>query len=73
MSIVLLIALGMALMAVSAGVTFLLASSLPQDVLQKAQDHGRFAGLVADGRDATTGKRAKSATPKPAYHHQTVA
>jgi hypothetical protein len=72
MSIILLIALAMALMAASVGVTFLLASAVPQDVLQKAQDHGRFTGLVADGQDETTGKRAKNSTPKPAYRLRTV-
>ncbi len=72
MSIVLLIAVGMALMVASAGVTFLLASAVPQVVLQHAQDHGRFAGLSVDGQDEGPGKRAKDSTPRPAYHHRTV-
>jgi hypothetical protein len=72
MSIFLLFALAVALMAASAGVTFLLASAVPQGVLQRAQDHGRFTGLAADGQEETTGKRARNSTPKRAYHHRTV-
>ena len=47
MSIFLLFALAVALMAASAGATFLLASAVPQGVLQRAQDHGRGRRLVA--------------------------
>jgi hypothetical protein len=72
MSLVLLIALGVGLLAASAGVTFLLASAIPQDVLQRAQDHGRYAGLTSDGQDETAGKRARNPASKPAYHHRTV-
>jgi|HubBroStandDraft_5_1064220.scaffolds.fasta_scaffold389610_1 hypothetical protein len=72
MSIVLLIAVGMVLMVASAGVTFLLATAVPQDVLQHAQDHGRFAGLSADGQDENPGKRARNPSARPAYHHRTV-
>jgi hypothetical protein len=72
MSIVMLIVLGMALLGASAGVTFLLASAVPQGVLQRAQDNGRFAGLTVDGQDEASGKRAKNAASKPAYHHRTV-
>jgi hypothetical protein len=67
MNIALLIAVGIALMVVGAGVTFLLASALPADVLQRAQDNGRFAGLTTDGEDESTGKRVKSAAPVPVY------
>jgi hypothetical protein len=72
MSIVLLIALGVGLLAASAGVTFLLASAIPQHVLQRAQENGRFAGLTADGQDEIAGKRARNSTAKPAYHHRTA-
>ena len=48
MSIALLVVIGIALVAGGVGVTFALASAVPQDVLQRAQDNGRYAGL--DGR-----------------------
>jgi hypothetical protein len=58
---------GIALTATGAGVTFALASLLPQQVLQRAQDNGRFAGLSADSYDEITGKPVKAAASRLAY------
>ena len=66
MGIALLIVGAIALMAVGAGVTFALASLIPQDVLQKAQTNGRFAGLSASSHDEITGKPIRVAGLKPA-------
>lgn len=57
MSIALLIFAGIAMVAAGAGVTFALAAGLPQDMLQRAQDNGRFAGLTADDQSGGTGTR----------------
>jgi hypothetical protein len=56
-----------ALVAAGAGVTFALASLIPQDVLQQAQANGRFAGLSADSHDEITGKPVKAAASRLAY------
>jgi hypothetical protein len=46
-------------------VTFALASLLPQEVLQRAQANGRFAGLTAaDSYDEFTGKPVRAVAPK---------
>jgi hypothetical protein len=61
------IAGAIALMAGGAGVTFALASLLPQEVLQRAQANGRFAGLTAaDSHDEITGKPVRAVAPKSA-------
>jgi hypothetical protein len=60
MGIALWIVGAIALMAAGAGVTFALASLLPQEVLQRAQANGRFAGLSADSYDEITGKPVKA-------------
>ena len=64
MGIALWIVGAIALMAAGAGVTFALASLLSQEVLQRAQANGRFAGLSADSHDDITGKPVKAAGPK---------
>lgn len=56
-----------ALMTAGAGMTFALASLIPQDVLQQAQANGRFAGLSADSHDEITGKPVKVAASRLAY------
>jgi hypothetical protein len=61
MGIALWIVGAIALMAAGAGVTFALASVIPQDVLQLAQANGRFAGLSAESHDEITGKPVKTA------------
>jgi ABC-type phosphate transport system auxiliary subunit len=63
MSIALLAVIGFALVAVGAGVTFMIASAVPQEMLQRAQDHGRFAGLVADDQNDGSGKRIDAGRP----------
>ncbi|SPA30214.1 hypothetical protein [Cupriavidus taiwanensis] len=56
MEVALLVALGLALIAVGVGVTTLLATRLPMDVLVTAQDHGRFAGLGSDQHSDGVGR-----------------
>jgi hypothetical protein len=73
MSIVLMAVLSIALVAAGAGVTFMLASALPQAVLQRAQDHGRYAGLAADDRGENTGKRMAAGGSNPRRHTVRVA
>ncbi|SAL57082.1 hypothetical protein AWB68_02790 [Caballeronia choica] len=63
MSIALLIVLGIALVAAGVGVTFMIASAVPQSMLQRAQDHGRFAGLAADDQNGGSGKRVAAGQP----------
>jgi hypothetical protein len=63
MSIALLVVLGIALVGAGVGVTFMIASAVPQDMLQRAQDHGRFAGLAADDQNGGSGKRVPSGQP----------
>ncbi|QIE27632.1 hypothetical protein SBC1_57460 (plasmid) [Caballeronia sp. SBC1] len=65
MGIALLIVGAIALMAAGVGVTFALALLIPQDVLQKAQTNGRFAGLSASNSDEISGKPIKAAEMKP--------
>jgi hypothetical protein len=67
MSILLLIVMGMALLAAGAGATFMLGSSIPQHLLQHAQEHGRFTGLAGLAGEKRTGKkRPARASPKQA-------
>ncbi|WP_051180437.1 hypothetical protein [Caballeronia insecticola] len=63
MSIALLVVVGFALVAVGVGVTFMIASAVPQNMLQRAQDHGRFAGLAADDQNGGSGKRVDARRP----------
>lgn len=63
MSIALLVVLGFALVAVGAGVTFMIASAVPQPMLQLAQDNGRYAGLAADDQNDGSGKQVPSGRP----------
>jgi hypothetical protein len=56
-----------ALMVAGAGVTFALASLIPQNVLQQAQANGRFAGLSADSHDEITGKPVKASASRLAH------
>ena len=55
-SITLLIMMGVALLAGGVGMTFMLASAIPEAVLQHAQDHGRYAGLTGSDQGGSTGK-----------------
>jgi hypothetical protein len=74
MSIALLVELGIALVAAGAGATFILATALPQAALQRAQDHGRYAGLAAaDDRGENTGKRMAVGRLNPRRHTTRVA
>jgi hypothetical protein len=41
----------------------MIASSVPQSMLQRAQDHGRFAGLAADDQNGGSGKRVVASRP----------
>jgi len=70
MSIALLVVIGIALVAGGVGVTFALASALPQDVLQRAQDNGRYAGLTADDQGGSKGTRATTGARN--LGHQTI-
>ncbi|WP_158934914.1 hypothetical protein [Burkholderia sp. S171] len=70
MSIALLVVIGIALVAGGVGVTFALASAVPQDVLQRAQDNGRYAGLAADDQGGGTGTRATTGVRN--LGHQTI-
>jgi hypothetical protein len=70
MSIALLVVVGIALVAGGVGVTFALASAVPQDVLQRAQDNGRYAGLTADDQSGGTGTRATTGVRN--LGHQTI-
>jgi len=72
MGIALLIVGAIGLMAAGAGATFALASLIPQDVLQKAQTNGRFAGLSASSHDEITGKPNRIAGLKPALLRRQV-
>jgi hypothetical protein len=72
MGIALWLVATIALMAAGAGVTFALASLIPQDVLQQAQANGRFAGLSANSHDEITGKPVKAAASKLAYLHRQI-
>jgi hypothetical protein len=58
MSITLLILMGIALLASGVGMTFMLASAIPEAVLQHAQEHGRYAGLSGSDQGGSTGKQA---------------
>jgi hypothetical protein len=60
MSAALLTVMTIALIAAGAGATFMLASSLPQAVVQSAQDHGRFAGLARDSEDRCVAMRPQA-------------
>ncbi len=64
MSIALLVVVGIALVAVGVGVTFMIASAVPQDMLQRAQDHGRFASLAADDQNGGSSKRIDAGRPQ---------
>lgn len=72
MGIALWIVGAIALMATGAGVTFALASLIPQDVLQQAQANGRFAGLSADGHDEISGRPVRAAVSKLAQLRRQV-
>jgi hypothetical protein len=41
----------------------MIASAVPQSMLQRAQDHGRFAGLAADDQNGGSGKRVHAGRP----------
>ncbi|SPA51623.1 hypothetical protein [Cupriavidus taiwanensis] len=60
MEVALLVGLGLALIAVGVGVTTLLATRLPMDVLVTAQDHGRFAGLGSKQHSDGVGRASTS-------------
>jgi hypothetical protein len=64
MSIALLVVVAFALVAVGMGVTFMIASAVPQDMLQRAQKHGRYAGLSADDQNGGSGKRIDAGRPQ---------
>jgi Na+(H+)/acetate symporter ActP len=64
MSIALLAVVGFALVAVGMGVTFMIASAVPQDMLQRAQNNGRYAGLTADDQNGGSGKRIDAGRPQ---------
>jgi hypothetical protein len=72
MGIALWIVGAIALMAAGAGVTFALASLIPQDVLQQAQANGRFAGLSADSHDEISGRPVRAAVSKLAHLRRQV-
>jgi hypothetical protein len=63
MSITLVVLAGFALVAVGMGVTFMIASAVPQDMLQRAQNNGRYAGLTADDQNGGSGKRIDAGRP----------
>lgn len=60
MEVALLVALGLALIAIGVGVTTLLATRLPMDLLVTAQDHGRFAGLGSNQQSDGVGRARPS-------------
>jgi|KBSMisStaDraftv2_1062788.scaffolds.fasta_scaffold1580535_2 hypothetical protein len=64
MSIALVVVLGIAMMAIGLSVTFMIASSVPQSMLQRASNHGRFAGLAADDQNGGSGKRVSNVQPQ---------
>ncbi|CDY76041.1 hypothetical protein BGLT_02111 [Caballeronia glathei] len=63
MSIAMLIVFGIALVATGVSVTFMIASAVPQPMLQRAQEHGRFAGLAADDQNGGSGKQVSAGRP----------
>ncbi len=63
MSIAMLIVFGIALVATGVGVTFMIASAVPQPMLQRAQEHGQFAGLAADDQNGGSGKQVSAGRP----------
>lgn len=63
MSITLLVVAGLALVAVGAAVTFSMVSAVSQAMLQRAQNHGRYAGLTASSQGGGSGKRVSGGQP----------
>lgn len=62
MNIALMILMGVAMIAAGAAATFMMVVTIPERVLQKAEEHGRFAGLSGDAHtfpeaDATLPRR----------------
>ncbi|KWR77152.1 hypothetical protein [Cupriavidus sp. IDO] len=62
MDAALLLILALALIAVGVGMTFLLATRVPMDLLVTAQEHGRFAGLGSNQEDAGVGRARPART-----------
>jgi hypothetical protein len=58
MSITLLVLMGIAVLACGVGMTFVLASVIPQAVLQHAQEHGRYAGLTGSDPGGNAAEQA---------------
>jgi hypothetical protein len=57
MEIATLAVLGIGLVVIGSGVTFLMAAFIPSQVLARAQKHGRFAGLSANEPRDDSGKK----------------
>jgi hypothetical protein len=64
MAIALLIGLGIGVVALGSGATFLLASGVPQPVLARAQENGRYAGLSTEDSGGGPGKTIAAGFPK---------
>ncbi|CAG2152881.1 hypothetical protein LMG31506_04693 [Cupriavidus yeoncheonensis] len=62
MEVALLFVLGLGLIAIGVGMTTLLATRLPVDVLVTAQAHGRFAGLGSNQESDGIGRARPSRT-----------
>ncbi|CAG9167971.1 hypothetical protein LMG23992_00975 [Cupriavidus laharis] len=62
MEVALLFVLGLGLIAVGVGMTTLLATRLPMDVLVTAQAHGRFAGLGSNQENDGAGRARPART-----------
>lgn len=62
MEVALLFVLGLGLIAIGVGMTTLLATRLPVDVLVTAQAHGRFAGLGSNQESDGVGRARPSRT-----------
>lgn len=64
MEIVLLAGLAIGVVALGSAATFLLASRVPQPVLECAQENGRYAGLSTEDSGGGPGKTISTGFPK---------
>ncbi|MDE1182422.1 hypothetical protein [Paraburkholderia sp.] len=62
-----MIIMAIALIGAGAAATYMLAITIPQDVMQHAQDHGRFAGLTADIEAESVDVSVRPPVAKPGF------
>ena len=64
MGTALLVILGIGVLALGSAATFMLVSYVPQAVLARAQEYGRYAGLSAEDSGGGPGKTVTTGYPK---------